>query len=151
MEEPFYDFRILNNALRFEFESVGKRKLKKVILFSDTTIPNLYQLSLADINEDGSLDFLNVSNNNDRNTILATVFQTTSIFFDHYPEALVGFTGSTTERTRLYQITIARELPKLSERFIIRGLKNDMLETFEKNRNYEGFVISLKNTQLSKN
>ncbi|MDZ7933794.1 MAG: hypothetical protein U5M51_02225 [Emticicia sp.] len=80
MEEPFYNFRILNDALRFEFESIGKRKLKKVILFSDTTIPNLYQLSLADINEDGSLDFLNVSNNNDRNTILATVFQTTSIF-----------------------------------------------------------------------
>ena len=43
MNEPFYEFIVLDDAMRFEFESLGKRKLKKVILFSKTTVPNLYQ------------------------------------------------------------------------------------------------------------
>jgi hypothetical protein len=145
MDKPFYEFQILEAARRFEFESVGSRRIQKCILFQRTTIPDFFTLAMGDLQTDGVLDVDSVSNNGDRDRILATVVQATLVFFREYPAARIGFTGSTPARTRLYQIVIAQERVHLLEHFIIWGLTQNKLELFEPNRAYEALVIYRRN------
>lgn len=136
---------ILNEALRFEFVSVGIRIISKVIVYEETDLPHLYNLGMGDVTSTGRIDFETVSNNSDRDQILATVLQTLFIFFDKYPDSFVAFTGSTPQRTRLYQIVIARDLEKATSLFNFWGLnENGQIQRFAKNNSYIGFIISLK-------
>ena len=145
MEHPFYDFQILDDAFRYDFVSIGETTINKTIIYQRTSIDNFYSLSMGDLLEDGTLDFETRSNNGDRDTILATIIQTLQQFLQKYPESFVGFTGSSPARTRTYQILINRELHEISKKFVVEGLDSNGLEEFMSNKNYEGFVISLKN------
>lgn len=145
MDKPFYDFQILENARRFEFESVGFKRIRKTVVFGTTSFPEFYSMGLADVQVDGSYDFEIESNNGDRDMILATVAQILLLFLNERPQAIVGFTGNTQARTRLYQIILARELWRASEQLVIKGLIGRKLEFFQANRTYEGFVISRRN------
>ena len=145
MEHPFYDFQILDNAFRYDFISVGKTVINKTIIYQKTSIDNLFTLSMGDLLEDGKLDFETRSNNGDRDTILATIIQTLQQFLQQYQEASVGFSGSSPSRTRTYQILINREWIDISKKFVVKGYDSNGLEEFLSNKNYEGFVISLKN------
>lgn len=148
MTHPFYDFTIHNEALRFEFDSVGKQVIPKVIVLLSTDLPNIYSLTLANLLPDGSLDDTTVSDNGDMKKILATVLQCVTVFLNDHPTSLVAFSGSSVSRTRLYQIAIARELQQAIERFNIWGLTQDAVEPFERNKSYEGFLISLKSVNI---
>ncbi|MDZ7898366.1 MAG: hypothetical protein U5N85_10140 [Arcicella sp.] len=144
MEHPFYDFRILDDAFRYDFKSVGKIVINKTIIYQKTSIENFYSLSMGDLLSDGTLDFETRSNNGDRDTILATIIKTLQKFLEQYPESYVGFTGSSPARTRTYQILINKELNEISKKFVVEGYDSNGLEEFTINKNYEGFVISLK-------
>ena len=81
MDNPFYDFQVLDEAQQFDFESVNKqRTIKKIVRYSATNIENLYNLSLVDILPDGLESDTSVSDNQDMKTVLATVFQTFFVF-----------------------------------------------------------------------
>ena len=142
MDRPFYDFRILENAARFEFESVGKHTVRKVVLYLETSLSGVYNLVLADLLDNGELDVTTITNNNDRDTVLSTVTQTLFVFFKENPSAKVVFTGSTPARTRLYQIALMQELPRAIRYFEVQGFTNGRWELFQPNRSYDGFVIS---------
>ena len=144
MNQPFYEFTVQNEATRFIFESAGKQSIQKIVLLMDTSEPNLFQLSLADILDDGSFDFLNISNNGDFEKVMATVAQIIMVFFKQNPEAVVAFTGSTPQRTRLYRIVLVRELHQISNRFLVKGLTDDGFVDFEPDKDYAGFVIYRK-------
>jgi hypothetical protein len=144
MDKPFYEFEILENALRFEFLSIGDKIIPKVVAYYSTSVENLYNLVLGDLSENGDFDVHSISNNGDRDKILATVAHTMLIFFNNNPDAFVLFYGSTPSRTRLYQIGIFKELEKATKRFNIQGIKDSKAEPFEKDTNYDAFVISLK-------
>ncbi len=145
MDKPFYEFEILNDAFRFDFFSIGiEKKIPKTIVYQKTTLPNYYNLTLADILPDATLDVFSKSNNGDMEKILATVIQTVIVFLAYHPNANIFFTGSTPGRTRLYQIVLSKEIAKAIISFDILGLFNDKLEQFETNKTYEGFVISKK-------
>jgi hypothetical protein len=62
---------------------------------------------------------LAVSDNNDRDKILATVAMTALEFTDHYDECKIEFKGSTPARTRLYQMGIAKHYGTISKLFDI--------------------------------
>jgi hypothetical protein len=102
-------------------------------------------LSLADKLPDGSLDFLNVSNNGDFEKVMATIAQIMLSFFEQNPNAIVAFTGSTPQRTRLYRIILVKELKRISDRFTIKGLTDRGIENFVPNQDYLGFIIFNKN------
>ncbi len=146
MNQPFYHFTVLDQALRYEFVSEGERTIRKTIVYYATTIPSLYSLTLADVLGDDNLDVYAISDNGDMPKILATVFQSIVSFLSNYPNAIVGFKGSTLSRTRLYQIAIARELDKAIDRFKVWGVRSDTgeLETFRNGITYESFFVSLK-------
>lgn len=149
MDSPFYNFEVLEDAYRFTFNSVGKNGIiPKIIIYSKTDLPDYYNLALGDIKPDGSLDVLSKSNNGDMEKILSTVIQTLLVFLAYHPKANVFFAGSTPIRTRLYQIVLNKEIDKVDNTLKVLGLYNDDLEPFEPNKNYEGFVVSKKKTNI---
>lgn len=105
-------------------------------------------MALGDIKPDGSLDVLSKSNNGDMEKILSTVIQTLMVFLAYQPEANVFFAGSTPTRTRLYQIVLNKEIDKVYSTLKVLGLYEDDLEPFEPNKNYEGFVVSKKKSNI---
>ena len=149
MTEPAYPFRLSENALDYQFESVStQRTIAKIIQF--TPFPDnalLYNLALGDVLPDGTFDDSTVSNNMDMNRVMATVFQALLTFFERYPSKLVYFQGSDEVgiRTRLYRVLIARELAKALQLFTIYGrLVDDSIEEFIPNCDYIGFIFQRK-------
>jgi len=96
--------------------------------------------------------FLNdstITNNGDRNIILATVAKSVYLFTEKYPNKLVFFKGSTVGRTRLYRRAISINLQELSETFTIFGaIKNEFDNVtsvaFKPNEDFFGFIIKRK-------
>ncbi len=108
-------------------------------------IKNLYSLSFGDVNKaTGNIDDLIVTDNKDREKVLATVAQTIVLFTNCYPKAFVFFEGSTDTRNRLYQMAISKYLNELSNKFVIKGYFNEQWLPYKKNVDYASFLIYLK-------
>ena len=75
---------------------------------------------------------------------MATVAQATLTFTKYHPESLVFAEGSTPIRTRLYRIGISQNLDVISETFFIWGLLNNEWQSFEKNTDYQAFLVKRK-------
>ena len=132
----------------FEFESDGPRgKIKKGITY---TLQNEggfvhYNLGFGDLDEyTGEVNDLSISNNGDRDKILATVAATVLKFTENVPDALVYAEGSTPVRTRLYQMGIASNLEDINCFLQVYGLVEGKWYVFEKNVNYEAFIVLRK-------
>nr|WP_157963329.1 hypothetical protein [Algoriphagus litoralis] len=61
---------------------------------------------------------------------------------------MVFFTGSTTERTRLYRMALSLNFDELRNDFEIFGVNftenQSTVEPFEKGKQYDGFIIKRK-------
>jgi hypothetical protein len=145
MDSPFYEFEVNEDAFRFYFESVGpKGVIPKLIALQNTKFENYYNLVLADIKADGTLDIYSKSNNGDMEKILATVVQTMLVFLAYNPKSFIYFEGSTPVRTRLYQIALNREFDKVQNLLTIEGFDGEYFEPFETKKSYKAFLISKK-------
>jgi len=134
-----------NTPFVYEFFSDGPRgRIRKGVFYTRIGI-NLFNLGFGDWNEERQdLDDSNRSNNGDRDQVLATVAFTALDFTDKFPKAQLFVEGSTPGRTRLYQMGICVNILEISECFEIKGLIGGIWEIFERNRNYEGFLITRK-------
>ncbi len=143
MEKPIYNLKSSADKLRFFFESVGTNTIQKAIIYTPIEgYKSAFELSFGDITDDGFIDFMNESNNQDFEKVLATVISTISVFFEKYPHSLIYFRGSTPARTRLYRAIIAKQMQELKLSHLIYGLKNDgLVEEFEKKHTYIGYLI----------
>nr|WP_213087120.1 hypothetical protein [Chitinophaga agrisoli] len=105
----------------------------------------VYNLAFGDINiQTGTIDDFSVSNNGDRDKILATVAATVIAFTDHYPGALIFAQGSTASRTRLYRMSIAKHHNEISGIFDIYGFIKDQWEPFKPDGAYAAFLAKRK-------
>ena len=107
----------------FDFYSQGpKGNILKRVAYVPTSIPDVWQLVMGDYDVDkDEIDFLNVTNNNDREKVLATVGVTLYSFFSKKSDVMVYAKGSTKSRTRLYQIGINKMYEDLKKDFEIFG------------------------------
>ncbi len=105
-----YEYYTNETFLDFEFASEGpKGKIKKVVRYSPQNANGItyFNLGFGDLNkETGKIDDFAISNNKDRDKILATVAATVLEFTDHFPDVMVYAKESTLARTRLYQMGI---------------------------------------------
>ncbi|WP_207515337.1 DUF6934 family protein [Longitalea luteola] len=116
--EVYTDIRKDAELRIFEFVSIGKfGAIRKRISFMPTSLPYVYNLAFGDINKDGEIDDISISDNGDRNKILATLAKVLDQYTYKYPERFIYFRGSTKERTRLYRMAIGLNLEELSESF----------------------------------
>ena len=148
MNYPYYDYEFSPDGLRFEFDSISDRKtIRKIIQYTPLPMnPSIYNLGFGDLKENGTIDDLVVSNNNDMEMVLATIVQTMLTFFELMPEKTVIILGSTQSRTRLYQIVIAKFMAEAEPVLKIRGIWNGEIEAFVAHKQYDAFLINLKNT-----
>src|SRR6476659_8472506 len=100
----------------YEFYSEGpKGKIKKVVRFSRISEdPVVYNLGFGDEDEDGSVNDNAISNNGDRDKVLATVANTIIDFTNHHGNHYIYAAGSTESRTRLYQMGISQLWDKIN-------------------------------------
>ncbi len=136
-----------NNYKNYEFYSIGpKGQIKKGVRFSKINDdPVIYNLAFGDISaETDRIDDAVISNNHDRDLVLATVANTIFDFTNHYGNHYIYATGSTTPRTRLYQIGIAGLSTEINKDFEVYGFVNGKWQIFQKNVNYEAFLVKRK-------
>ena len=129
----------------FEFLSIGpKGVIVKRIIFTPTEIEEVFNLSLGDVTFFGELDANSVSNNGDRDKILATVAYCVEIFLNQYPERWVHFNGNSYGRTRLYRMAISANLKFLESKFYIYSKVDNEFVLFQKNVYQDGFLVRIK-------
>jgi hypothetical protein len=149
MDKPAYPFNVDEFGQRFEFESVSQnRVIQKVVEFRELDIPNIFNLALVDVKKDGTYDDMNVSNNSDLETIIATVIRTIQVFLTFKPNSKVLFMGSTPSRTRLYRGIINKYFAQAEQIYEIHGIINWVNEPFQGHKTYDAFLIFLKNRSI---
>lgn len=142
-----YPYLANNNFNNYEFYSDGpKGRIKKGVRFSlMNNEPMIYNLAFGDITEGTDLiDDAVVSNNNDRDMVLATVANTIFDFSNNYGNHYIFATGSTPARTRLYQMGITSLWNEISIDFAVLGFKDGSWQAFQSNINYEAFLVKRK-------
>jgi len=142
MNEDSYEFTLSRTEYRYEFVSISaKKNVRKVVLFSQTSSVNTYNLALLDLLDTGELSDMTETNNNDFVIVMATVFKIVIDFFDKLPGSNVVFGGSDDRRQRLYRIIIGRELEEITKTFDMYGIFGNMIEKFESNKIYDLYLI----------
>ena len=116
-----YDYDPLD-TYRYKFVSMGRKRIEKVVEFIPTGIPKIMNLSFGDVLIDGSIDHTSISNNGDVTKVMATVIEIIDYFTSKRPEVAIIFTGSTTERIRLYKRILRLYYPVFRKTFLIWGI-----------------------------
>lgn len=144
MRYPKYPL-VAKDPFLYHFVSEGPQgRIKKAIVYARIE-DNLFNLAFGDWDEE--LQRINDSirsNNKDRVKVLATVAFTALDFTNQFPGIQIFAEGSTTARTRLYQMGISDNLMEISEFFQVEGFINGDWELFRSGRNYEAFLIQRK-------
>jgi hypothetical protein len=144
MDQLKYEFK-RTNELHFDFISVGKKgEIHKRVTFIEMQY-GFFNMGLGDVNPvTGELDYHSVTDNGDRNNVLATVSEIIDAFFELYPSHTIYFKGTSKSRTRLYQMAINHYYDEISVRFYILGELDDKMTRFIRNTNYKSFLILKK-------
>lgn len=145
-----YDFEANETFDRFTFESRGKNGIIKKTVYYDARfrLPNgevIYNLGFGDWNDvtNNSTD-TSVSNNGDRNKVLATVAFTLLEFNEKNGSIPVYAEGTTPAKTRLYQMGVNAHLQEIQTLFNVYGRLNGIWEAFKPGCNYEAFLVIKK-------
>jgi hypothetical protein len=147
MKYPTYETIVAERYGHFDFTSIGRKgKVKKRIIFRQTSDKELVLLALVDVRKDGTFDDQVVTDNGDRDKILATVAKAILFYTDKFPDKWIAFEGSTDARTRLYRVAIALHIVELSKHFIVRGalLNHTKTHPFSVGVPYVAFFIKKK-------
>jgi hypothetical protein len=143
-----YQYKTNESHLDYEFHSEGpKGRIKKVVRYTPRNAGGItyFNLGFGDWDEAKKrVDDRAITNNQDRDKILATVAITVLEFTRHFPDIPVYATGSTPSRTRLYQIGIAANWNTIEPLLYVYGYKGTRWESFQKGINYGGFMVLRK-------
>ncbi len=144
--EAYSNFKATDDFSVVDFMSEGKKgRIPKRIVFYATELENVYNLAFGDMDENGEINDQCISDNGDRNKILATVANVTKKYAERYPDRLIFFQGSTNERTRLYRMAVGLNLKELSEQFDIYAYVNEEIMLFKQDLPITAFLIKKKN------
>jgi hypothetical protein len=144
-----YAFKADDNNESFVFESIGPNgiiiKLVKYTKMGFMNGLNIYNLDFGDREEgSNSSNYLMVSNNGDRDKVLATVAATILAFNESHGQFAVYAEGATPVRTRLYQMGINANLAEIEERFFVYGIEKGIPKPFQPGVNYQAFLVVRK-------
>ena len=148
MEWGTYDVKRDKEDFVYRFYSEGPRgRIEKMVRFQP--MPNfgrnVFNLAFGDWDEvTGKLNDKAVSNNSDQLKVLNTVAELVLDFINFWPNAIIKIEGSTSARTRLYQMRISSFWQEISREFEIYGKIGPDWISFKKGVNYEAFLIFKK-------
>lgn len=110
-------------STRYRFLSTGRRVVEKMVEFTPTIYENIYNLGFGDLMTNGKIDDKANTNNGDIIKVLSTVVHIAKDFTAGNPEIKLVFTGSTKERTALYQRIIKTYFTDFRKDFRITALE----------------------------
>jgi hypothetical protein len=128
----------------FEFISSGKHgHIRKRILFQPTDFKGVYNLAFGDLSPDGEIDDQTVSNNGDRDKILATIVRSVDLYTNRYPRRWIYLMGNTNGKARLYRMAVTLHFKELSEKFEVYCRVEGETEflRFQKDLPVTGFLV----------
>lgn len=136
-----YIYRTNSSFLDYQFLSEGpKGVIKKIARFSAIGV-NIYNFGFGDINEvTGEINNTIVSNNGDGDKVLITVANIIYDFTGIYSGAAVFIQGTTSSRTRRYQMRMNKHWAQINPVFEIWGLKDEKWQQFQPGENYDAFL-----------
>ena len=145
-----YDCQTAADGESFTFESIGpKGVIKKIVNYQP--LPwligriQVVNLAFGDWNfETRSIDELVISNNSDRDKVLATVAFTVLNYMAQNGRVAIHVKGITPVKTRLYQMGINAHRAEIERLYIVYGLFEEEWYPFESGYNYEAFLILRK-------
>ncbi len=145
MHLTLYPYIIDKNFRIYEFVSEGPAGMIRKIVRFDRIGPDIYNLSLGDLDEKtGKINYSIVSDNKDRQKILATVAVIVHDFTMKYPQAWIFARGRNKARNRLYRMGINSCLVFLEAEFDLYGIINDKIEPFTSDQAYDSFLAKRK-------
>lgn len=148
MELERYDFVTTESGLDYTFFSKGPNgKIIKKVRFRPTYINGflVFNLAFGDWNEKSEqLDDLSISNNNDVKKVLGTIAYIVLDFTERFRNSTVHAKGSTSSRTRLYQMGIVAQYQEIDKLLEVFGYKDNEWQPFKKGINYEAFTVRRK-------
>ncbi len=148
MKLATYPFIKRPESYYYEFFSKGPNgSIKKVVEYYrlQELKAEVFNLAFGDWDEDNHrINDLSISNNADRDKVLATVAATVADFMNDHPDAIIIATGSTLSRIRLYQMGIAKVWSEVNQHFEIQGYINDSWQPFQKGVNYSAFLLKAR-------
>lgn len=150
MQGDVYPLTISKTAMAYEFGSIGtKGSIHKLVIYSETAFENVYNLGFGDKDPltNKVIDTV-ITNNGDAYKVLLTVASTLYFFTERFQDALVFLAGSSKSRTRLYRIAINNHFRLISTDFEVYGSYNERWTLFEKNTDYEAFIVKRKKLPL---
>ena len=143
--EIYRNIEVTDDFNIFDFVSIGKNgKILKRVAFTCTDEKHVYNLALGDVDENNEINDYAVTDNGDRNKVLATVAFIVEAYTKRYPDRWIVFRGSTEERTRLYRMAVGIHLEELSSLYEIWALIDGRLALFSKNMEINAFLIKRK-------
>ncbi|MBO9616085.1 MAG: hypothetical protein J7619_25550 [Dyadobacter sp.] len=143
MDQPHYEVqRSLQNYV-YSFVSEGRKgRVKKKVQF-DLMQAGIFNLGFGDWKDsDSGFDDLAITDNGDMEIVLSTVVRIAVEFLSENPGVIIHLTGSTPARTRLYRIIISNRYDAIRNGYSVWGYLNGGFHPFQKNINYEAFLIS---------
>jgi hypothetical protein len=150
-EDRYFNIENTPDYELFTFSSKGRHgEIIKIVRFEEVVwLKNTFNLALGTISSDGEEDFESLTNNGDRNKVLATVAIIISKFIETHPRTSIYIAGSDIRRTLLYQRAIAYAYEELIQIFNIFGdvspsSEKSEFEVFDKLKIYNGFLIRKK-------
>jgi len=96
------------------------------------------------VDEENDINDYAVTDNGDRNKVLATVVSIVEAYTKRFPDRWIFFRGSTAERTRLYRIAVGLHLDELSRLYEIRAYVDGDVVPFVKDLKINAFLIKRK-------
>jgi hypothetical protein len=145
--EVYTGIKVTDDFNVFDFISTGKHgNILKRVVFTKTEEDDVYNLALGDVDDDNDLNDYAVTDNGDRNKVLATVVSIIGAYTKRFPDRWIIFRGITAERTRLYRMAIGLNYKELSVTYEIWGLLSEEVVLFAKDPAINAFVIRRKNS-----
>ncbi|QEH42616.1 hypothetical protein [Chitinophaga sp. XS-30] len=136
---------------KYEFESIGaKGAIKKGVEIFPLEVPGIYNFAFGDLLPDGTIDDEAETNNGDMPRVFSTVIEVMEKFLHAHPNASLFFSGSSPQRTNVYQLILKRYHERFSFSFQIiafQTVNNEPLESIfdpEAEGNFLGFLVKRK-------
>ena len=135
----------------YEFVSTGpKGTITKRIEFTPLNKRGYYNVGFGDVMEDGMVNDIVYSGNQDIVKVMVTVIEVMHDFLKAKPTAKLAFTGSTDDRTRFYSTILKRYFKTISSEFDVSCLvedekKNNTEVEFNPNENDKYLAFFVKN------
>jgi hypothetical protein len=143
--KPYTDLMAVPDLSIFRFISEGvPAHITKEIRFAELPDSGMYSIHMGDIKQNGDFDPFAISNNGDRNRVLATVFRAIEMYTEKYPARSILIGSLTKQRARLFRIAIGANMKILSRVFTILEVHEGRFSPFKPNTDSTIFHLRRK-------